>query len=105
MTLHTISNTLSTKVLAYADDLIIFLNDLQGLHEMKRLITVYNNASNAKINFDSTIAFSASGLPPSTRTSALYSYGITRWHDRRSPEPLTYLCYPLILSSAQMAFF
>jgi hypothetical protein len=50
------------KVLAYADDLLIYLQDQSDLDEVQRLIQCYNHASNAKMNFDKTVAFSVSGL-------------------------------------------
>ena len=93
------------KVLAYADDLLIYLQDQSDLDEVQRLIQCYNQASNAKMNFDKTVAFSVSGLPHPHWLPALASHGITKWHDRRSPEPLTYLGYPLAQSTGQRQLY
>ncbi|KAG1050304.1 hypothetical protein G6F43_007413 [Rhizopus delemar] len=57
------------------------------------------------MNYDKTVAFSVSGIPHPHWLSALASYGITRWHDRRSAEPLIYLGYPLIHSNAHHNWF
>ncbi|KAG1050344.1 hypothetical protein G6F43_007375 [Rhizopus delemar] len=70
--------------------------DLEATHQ---LIHCYNLASNAKMNFDKTIAFSVSGLPHPHWPPVLAAHGITKWHGRRSIEPLTYLGYPLVHST------
>ncbi|KAG1487848.1 hypothetical protein G6F54_012411 [Rhizopus delemar] len=93
------------KVLAYADDLLIFLRTAADLAEVQKLIQHYNQASNAKMNFDKTVAFSISGIPHPHWLPALASYGITKWHDRCSDEPLTYLGYPLMQSTAHRRLF
>ncbi|KAG1137091.1 hypothetical protein G6F38_011567 [Rhizopus arrhizus] len=72
------------KVLAYADGLLIYLQNQSDLDEVQRLIQCYNQASNAKMDFDKTVAFS---------------------YDRRSPESLTYLGYPLAQSTGQRQFY
>ncbi|KAG1034961.1 hypothetical protein G6F43_013321 [Rhizopus delemar] len=46
----------SLKVLAYADDLLIFLNNPGDLDVVQSLIACYNQASNAKMNYDKTVA-------------------------------------------------
>ncbi|KAG1050125.1 hypothetical protein G6F43_007574 [Rhizopus delemar] len=73
------------KALAYADDLLIFLR---------------NTA-----DFAETVAFSISGIPHLHWLPALASYGITKWHDRCSDEPLTYLRSPLMQSTAHRRLF
>ncbi|KAG1606414.1 hypothetical protein G6F46_013025 [Rhizopus delemar] len=93
------------SVLAYADDLLIFLKDVHDLAEVQQLISCYNRASNAKMNYDETVAFSVSGRPHPHWLPALQSYGISKWHDRNDPVPLTHLDYPLIFSASQGIFF
>ncbi|KAG1033361.1 hypothetical protein G6F43_013584 [Rhizopus delemar] len=61
--LHGPSAIQPLKVLAYADDLLLFLRDPAELEATQQLIHCYNLASNAKMNFDKTIAFSVSDLP------------------------------------------
>ncbi|KAG1056999.1 hypothetical protein G6F43_001131 [Rhizopus delemar] len=93
------------KVLAYADDLLIFLPNAADFADVQRLIQHYDQASNAKMNFDKTVAFSIFGIPHLHWLPALASYGITKWHDRYSDEPLTYFGYPLMQSTAHRRLF
>ncbi|KAG0745559.1 hypothetical protein G6F16_011470 [Rhizopus arrhizus] len=90
------SSLQSVKVLAYANDLLIFLRNAADLAEAQRLTELYNQASNAKMNFDKTVGFSISGIPHPHWLPALATYGITKWHDRCSDESPTYLWYPLM---------
>ncbi|KAG1055512.1 hypothetical protein G6F43_002531 [Rhizopus delemar] len=69
------------KDLAYADDLILFLRDPTDLEATQQIIRCNNLASNAKMNFDKTIAFSVSGLSPHW-PPVLASHGITKWRNR-----------------------
>ncbi|KAG1142948.1 hypothetical protein G6F37_012550 [Rhizopus arrhizus] len=69
------------RVLAYADDLLIFLKDTHDLAEVQQLISCYNRASNAKMNHDKTVAFSISCRPHPHWLPALQSYDISKWHD------------------------
>ncbi|EIE80084.1 hypothetical protein G6F46_012466 [Rhizopus delemar] len=103
--LHGPSAIQPLKVLAYADDLLLFLWDPAELEATQQLIHCYNLASNAKMNFDKTIAFSVSGLPHPHWPPVLAAHEITKWHDRRTIEPLTYLGYPLARSTTQRQFF
>ncbi|KAG1047010.1 hypothetical protein G6F43_010524 [Rhizopus delemar] len=90
--LHGLSAIQPLKVLAYADNPLLFLRDPADLEAAQQLIHCYNLASNAKMNFDKTIAFSVSGLPHHhCPPPVLAAHGITKWHDPRSIEPLTYL--------------
>ncbi|KAG1253599.1 hypothetical protein G6F68_011260 [Rhizopus microsporus] len=50
--LHGPSSLQPLKVLAYADDLLIFLRNATDLDEVQSLIQHYNQASNAKMNYD-----------------------------------------------------
>ncbi|KAG1137330.1 hypothetical protein G6F37_009844 [Rhizopus arrhizus] len=79
------------KVLAYANDLLIFLRNAADLAEAQRLTQLYNQATNAKMNFDKTVGFSISGIPHPHWLPALVTYSITKWHDRCSDESPTYL--------------
>ncbi|EIE86810.1 hypothetical protein RO3G_11521 [Rhizopus delemar RA 99-880] len=99
------SSLQSLKVLAYADDLLIYLKNAEDLAEVQQLIQCYNQASNAKMNYDKTVAFSVSGRPHPHWLPALQEHGITKWHDRNDSEPLIYLGYPLATSSAQKKVF
>ena len=99
------SSLQSLKVLAYADDLLIYLKNVEDLAEVQQLIRCYNQASNAKMNYDKTVAFSVSGRAHPHWLPALHEHGITKWHDRNDSEPLIYLGYPLATSSSQKKVF
>ncbi|KAG1138278.1 hypothetical protein G6F37_010760 [Rhizopus arrhizus] len=103
--LHIPSAIQPLKALAYVDDLLHFLREPSDLEATQQLIRCYNLASNAKMNFGKTIAFSVSGLPHPHWPPVLATHGITKRHDRRSIEPLTYLGYPLVHSTTQHQFF
>lgn len=103
--LHSPSAIQPLKTLAYVDDLLLFLRDPADLEATQQLIRCYNLASNAKMNFDKTIAFSVSGLPHPHWPSVLATHDITKWYNRRSIEPLTYLGYSLVHSTTQHQFF
>ncbi|KAG2202126.1 hypothetical protein INT47_008098 [Mucor saturninus] len=91
------------KIMAYADDTLVFLQTHQDFVCLERLITQYTLASNAKLNFAETLAFSFSGKTSRYLTRYLNSREtlITSWHDRHSPNALTYLGYPLYFNASQ----
>ncbi|KAG2193455.1 hypothetical protein INT47_004677 [Mucor saturninus] len=89
--------------MAYADDTLVFLQSHQDFICLERLITQYTLASNAKLNFAKTQAFSLSGKSSHYWTTYLSSREtpITSWHDRHSPTALIYLGYPLYFNASQ----
>ncbi|KAG2198726.1 hypothetical protein INT47_005411 [Mucor saturninus] len=91
------------KVMAYADDTLVFLETHQDFNCLEQLITQYALASNAKLNFAKTQAFPLSGKASQYWTAYLHSWEtpITSWHDRHSPNALTYLGYPLYFNASQ----
>lgn len=101
--LQTVSSPPPTavKILAYADDTLVFLRGAADFRLLQQAITVYMNASNALLNYHKTIATALSGKPSTTWQTLLHSHGITAWHDRTSSSPLTYLGYPICSSITQ----
>ncbi|CEP10134.1 hypothetical protein, partial, partial [Parasitella parasitica] len=95
------SSALAVKILAYADDTLVFLQDAADFHLLQLTIQTYMKASNSLLNFHKTAALSLSGKPHAAWQARLISHGITAWHDRTSPSPLTYLGYPICSSIAQ----
>ncbi|KAG1157103.1 hypothetical protein G6F36_014271 [Rhizopus arrhizus] len=93
------------KLLAYADDVLVFLKDPIELTSLLALITAYELASNAKLNLDKTIAVSLSGHSQPLWRHCLQHRGITHWHDSSSHVAAIYLGFPLTSSSAQLATF
>ncbi|KAG1278926.1 hypothetical protein G6F66_011976 [Rhizopus arrhizus] len=93
------------KLLAYADDVLVFLKDPIELTSLLALITAYELASNAKLNLDKTIAVSLSGHSQPLWRHCLQHRGITHWHDSSSHVAAIYLGFPLTSSSAQLTTF
>jgi hypothetical protein len=93
------------KLLAYADDILVFLKDPIELTSLLTLINAYELASNAKLNLGKTIAVSLSGQSQPFWRSCLQHRGITHWHDSNSHVAAIYLGFPLTSSSTQMATF
>ncbi|KAG0849065.1 hypothetical protein G6F17_011095 [Rhizopus arrhizus] len=93
------------KLLAYADDVLVFLKDQIELTSLLALINAYELASNAKLNLDKTIAVSLSGHSQPLWRHCLQHRGITHWHDSSSHVAAIYLGFPLTSSSAQLTAF
>ncbi|KAG1575735.1 hypothetical protein G6F47_013438 [Rhizopus delemar] len=49
------------KLLAYADDILIFINSKEEFLELQERLKVYNGASNSQINYSKSVAFSLAG--------------------------------------------
>lgn len=89
------------KILAYADDTLVYLNTRQDFQLLQQAITTYMQASNALLNYNKTIAISLSGKPQPIWQQFLANNQITTWHDRTDPNPITYLGYPICSSITQ----
>ena len=83
------------KILAYADDALVFLKDLSDFQVLQEHLATYSKASNAKINIGKTVAFSLSGNPSEPWQFLLQDNGISAWHDRNATQALVYLGFPL----------
>ncbi|KAG1138651.1 hypothetical protein G6F37_011151 [Rhizopus arrhizus] len=92
------------KLLAYADDVVCFLNDPYELNILHEHLNLYAKASNAKVNFNKTEAVSLSGSRLCYQRiwrTPLLQQQIHSWHDSSSREPVIYLGFPLHSSIAQ----
>ncbi|KAG0770823.1 hypothetical protein G6F22_017055 [Rhizopus arrhizus] len=90
--------------MAYADDVVCFLNSPQELHILQQHLDLYSQASNAKVNFHKTEAFALSGSRSSYSRVwriPLLQYQIHSWHDSSSNQPVIYLGFPLHSSVTQ----
>jgi hypothetical protein len=87
--------------LAYADDTLVYIRDYNDFNILQNAVSIYMNASNAKLNYHKTTALSLSGLPNPTWQQFLVTHNIKNWHDRTSPTPLMYLGYPICASLTQ----
>lgn len=92
------------KVLAYADDLLVFLQTPAEWHSLLRHIKTYNLESNSKVNLNKTVVFPLSGEPNPSWQTMLATMN-TSWHDRTAPNALTYLGYPLYHHDRQLDAF
>lgn len=93
------------KVLAYADDVAVFLRNPEDFHHLCTLYNIYAQASNAKLNLGKTEAFSLSGHPHPQWQSFLNSHGISTWHDHASLSAIRYLGFAICSSIAQRNAF
>jgi hypothetical protein len=95
--------------MAYADDVLCLLNSPSELHRLQHHLSVYSQASNARINFNKTEVVSLSGASSIYETgnwrTALTSLNISSWHDCRSSSPVIYLGFPLCSSTRQRDSF
>jgi hypothetical protein len=89
------------KLLAYADDICLFL----GHHDDYTLAMThfqnYSQVSNAKLNIDKTEAFSLGGAGLPTWRAFLELHGVRKWYDKKSVAPIRYLGFHMVQSPAQ----
>ncbi|KAG2219293.1 hypothetical protein INT45_011308 [Circinella minor] len=76
------------KVLAYADDVLIFLSNPSELSVLLELLNLYGRASNAQLNKDKTVALSLSGKRQLPWIAALNRAGINVWNDEHNTNPV-----------------
>ncbi|KAK4515490.1 uncharacterized protein ATC70_010440 [Mucor velutinosus] len=93
------------KILAYADDTLVTLNDPSEFPALEELLQRYMAASNALLNYNKTQALSLSGRNQPHWTQFLASKGISSWHDNSSSTPLIYLGYGLFSNPQQRSSF
>lgn len=91
-------------LLAYADDLLVFVKNQHEWKYLLEIFGIYNKASNAKINLNKTVMFSVTGQAHEHWIDIAKDYGIN-WHDKSSSSSVTYLGYPLYSSSKQRDLF
>lgn len=91
------------KLMAYADDLTTFIKSAEEWSCLKEIMDLFGRASNARLNLKKTVAF------PLYRSVGALSQALQQdhvvIHSDRAEEALTYLGYPLALSSAQRDSF
>ena len=80
--------------MAYADDVLLFLNNKQEWLRIKVILGIYHAASNSKINYNKTTGFPLTNNHNTEMKNALQDSQV-QWHDGESPDPLIYLGYPV----------
>ncbi|KAK4510448.1 uncharacterized protein ATC70_011427 [Mucor velutinosus] len=97
-----------TKIMAYADDILIFVKSRTEYMAMEECIKTYGKASNSKINYDKSLAFPLHGGRMEgyfgTRLKT-YTQQRMKWFDYSSPEYIKYLGYPIYYTIQQRDCF
>ncbi|KAG0864261.1 hypothetical protein G6F16_011161 [Rhizopus arrhizus] len=95
------------KLLAYADDILIFINSKEEFLELQECLKVYNGASNSQVNYSKSVAFPlASGSTFNNRElKELIGYNGHRWFDSQSLGYIKYLGYPIWFTNDQRTIF
>ncbi|KAG1029834.1 hypothetical protein G6F25_012277 [Rhizopus arrhizus] len=93
------------KILAYADDVLVFLKSPSDFNRLQQAVSIYASASNAMLNYSKTQAFSLSSDPNPTWQQFLITQNIHSWHDCRSTDSLIYLGYPVYSSTSRRNLF
>ncbi|CDH61037.1 hypothetical protein RO3G_01611 [Lichtheimia corymbifera JMRC:FSU:9682] len=94
----------TVKMLSYADDLEVFLNDPSEGPLLMDLLDQYRRASNAKVNLSKTVMMSLSGQAHAAWMDIAQEYG-AEWHDNSSSVAVRYLGYPLYHNQQQLLQF
>lgn len=93
------------KIIAYADDTMVFLKNQEDFQLLQITITKYMAASNASLNYSKTKALSLSGQVQLTWQRFLNEEGIDSWHDNTATDPFIYLGYPISSNKLQQTNF
>jgi hypothetical protein len=95
------------KLLAYADDLLVFANNRHELQAIQDRLTCYGRASNARVNYHKSVAFPLSGKKSLITPDLLHLTRRLRfqWYDSDSPSYIKYLGYPIWFTKVQRDAF
>jgi endonuclease/exonuclease/phosphatase family metal-dependent hydrolase len=97
---------LSTKVLAYADDALVFVHNRADLRLLRYYMGLFRRASNAKFNYNKVEAFSLSGRDTwAFWQQSLEEMLITKLTTKKDTNPIVYLGFPLIQSTVQRSTY
>jgi hypothetical protein len=92
------------KVLAYADDVCVFLSSPEDFVRVQYHLHIYGQVFNAKVNLSKTEAFFLNGYASPSWQQMLLQHQIAKWHDHTKLQPLRYLGFPVIQSLAQRRY-
>ncbi|KAG1325508.1 hypothetical protein G6F62_008512 [Rhizopus arrhizus] len=92
------------KVLAYADDVCVFLSSPTDFLRLQHHLQTYGQVSIAKVNLSKTEAIFLSGKSSNQWQQLLTQHQILKWHDHTKSQPLRYLGFPVIQSIAQRRY-
>ncbi|KAG1136003.1 hypothetical protein G6F38_012370 [Rhizopus arrhizus] len=94
----------AVKVLAYADDVCVFLSSPTDFLRLQHHLQTYGQVSNAKVNLSKTEAIFLNGKSSNQWQQLLTQHQILKWHDHTKTQPLRYLGFPVIQSTAQRRY-
>ncbi|KAK4521006.1 uncharacterized protein ATC70_006890 [Mucor velutinosus] len=108
--LHYVSPHRPVKLLAYADDVLLYVHSIAEFHVLQHCLATYNKASNSLINYNKSVAFPLSGLSLSSPQGAQLQEFIVhnqrmRWYDASSTGHLPYLGFPIWFTIRQREAF
>lgn len=92
------------KLLSYADDLEVFLNNTGEWYTLLGILKRYSYASNAKVNLNKTVLVSLSGQRLVPWITIAETEGV-EWQDETSSGYVRYLGYPLYHSPNQLQVY
>jgi hypothetical protein len=88
-------------LMAYADDVLLFLNNKKEWQCVQQVLQLYKAASNGNINFHKTTAFPLTTQHDKELEADLRGASL-QWHDNTSAEPLIYLGYPVPICTSHI---
>jgi hypothetical protein len=94
----------SLKIMAYADDVVAFVENKGQWSRLMENVERYRAASNAKINLQKTVMISLSG-ERHEQWAKYAERNLITWHDKFCTDPVNYLGYPLHSSPLQFHNF
>jgi hypothetical protein len=89
------------KLLAYADDICLFIANQNDFHKTQAHLQRYGQVSNAKLNVEKTEVFSLSGRALPQWQHFFAQHNINKWYDRSSPTPIRYIGFKMAQSPQQ----
>jgi len=101
---HDMDPDTSIKIMAYADDMVVLLQDPKEWTALQNIYEIYAKASNARLNVNKTEFISMSGhaWPQWKKMQRSIDAG---WHDRHASTAARYLGYPIYSSTNQLQSF
>ncbi|KAG0742237.1 hypothetical protein G6F57_005997 [Rhizopus arrhizus] len=95
------------KLLAYADDILIFINSKEEFLELQERLKVYNYASNSQVNYSKWVVFPLAGGSTFNNRGLkeLISHDCLRCFDSQPLDYIRYLEYPIWLNTNQRTIF
>jgi len=98
-----ISDDLWIKLIAYADDLAVYVASYEEWQELKRIFDEYGLASNARLNVNKTLVFPMQR--GATAMKAEFTQEGVQWYDHETERTEKYLGFPIVCDKKQLDNF